>query len=373
MVNHTNILRDCRARYFFLLILLPCCITSSAQEKDFSVNLESQLHYGFIVPHRSGMESLIKGHVKAMEVHWDIPTFGHKEWEQLYNYPSWGFSWYYADLANPEQLGFVTGVFPYINFSILRKKRFSINYHVGWGFSYFSKPFNQEENYKNFAIGSKLNSIIGIGLEAKWKISDRISATFGTSFTHFSNGAFTIPNLGINVSSLQTGLSYYLGKTGKEIKRDSISPLLKKYEIAYIVAGGARAVYPLGNPKKFPAFTMNATFGMVRSPKNQFLVGLDLFYNSALLNHYKQKNIELSTKLEILQTGISLNYMAKISRVNIIMGMGTYIYTKYKLDGPFYHRIGMRYKLNEHLFANITLNSHFFKANYSEWGIGYRL
>lgn len=359
--------------FLFFIVLCSSFPSSAQQEKDYSFNLKSQVHYGFIIPHRTGMKNLIRGHVKSLEIHYDIPTYGKKEWQQLYNYPSWGFSWYFADLANSEQLGFATGIFPYINITTIRKKIFQFNYHLGWGLGYFSKPFNQEENYKNIVIGSKLNAIIALGAESKWKISSRASASLGISFTHFSNGSFTVPNLGINIPSVHGGMSYYFGNTSREYQSDSIVSLQKKYEIAYIAAGGLRAVYPLGSTRRYPAFSLNATFGTARSQKNQFLIGYDLFYNTALFDYFERAKIILDSKWEMLQTGISLNYMAKISKVSIITGMGIYIYTKYKFDGPFYHRIGMRYKINEHLFVNVTLKSHFFKADFSEWGIGYRL
>lgn len=356
----------------FFIVLFLSHTTTAQQEKDYSFNLETKAHYGFIIPHRTGMKNLILGHVKALEINYDIPTYGKKEWERLYNFPTWGLSYYFADLANPRELGFATGLFPYINFSSIKRNKFQFNYHLGWGIGYISKSFDRKENYKNTVIGSKLNAIIGLGMEAEWNISKRVSASMGISLTHFSNGAFTVPNLGINIPSVHGGISYYFGKINKEYNNDSITSPQKKFEISYVIASGLRAVYPAGSKEKYPAFSMGATFGNSRSLKNQFLVGFDLFYNTALFDYYKRAKISLTNNFEILQPGISFNYMAKISRIHILTGMGAYIYTKYKFDGPFYHRVGMRYYLNENIFLNITLKTHFFKADFGEWGVGFK-
>ncbi len=356
----------------FLLGCIQISTSSIAQEgKNYSFNIEPKVHYGFIIPHRTGIKNLIKGHVKGFELNYDIPTFGEKKWQQLYHYPTWGFSFYFADLANPLQLGFATGIFPYINFSTIKKDIFNLNFHLGWGVGYISKPFNRIENYKNIIIGSKINAIISLGCEAEWKLTNRISASSGISLTHFSNGAFTIPNLGINIPTANAGLSCYFGKVGKSLIIDSVTAKNGKKEISYFAAGGLRAVYPLGSTEKYAAFSMGITFALLSSVKNQFLVGYDLFYNTAHYDYFKRAKIILKNQFENLQPGISLFYAARISRISIITGMGYYIYSKYKQDGPVYHRIGMRYQVTENIFANVTLKTHFFKADFSEWGIGY--
>lgn len=356
-----------------LILLFSTLCTFSQEEINYSLRLETKGQYGFIIPHRTGMKNLITGHVKALEFNYDIPTFGDKMWEQIYQYPSWGLSWYLADLANPDQLGFATGVYPYLRLYPVKNKSFLLSYHLGWGFGYLSKSFSRVENYKNIAIGSKLNAIIGLGAECRFKISQHTTLSSGISFTHFSNGAYKMPNLGINIPAVSAGISYALSNRGKTFRTDTIPPVNKRIYVSYTINGGMKSIYPSGSKGKYPAFTFNASFGKERSHKHLFLTSIDVFYNTALLKYYKKAGIDLENNFENFQTGISFCYMARVSKVHIITGMGAYIYTKYKLDGPFYHRIGMRYQISEKIFANLTLKTHFFKADFSEWGIGYRL
>jgi hypothetical protein len=54
-----------------------------------------------------------------------------------------------------------------------------------------------------------------------------------------------------------------------------------------------------------------------------------------------------------------------------VLGMGAYVKDRYQPDGPLYHRIGMRYQFSNGITANLVLKSHWAKADYVEWGIGY--
>lgn len=369
--QYFHVLKERKTILLFLAIYGFSPLIPAQESGNFSFSPEGKIHYGFIIPHRTGMKNLITGHVKALEINYDIPTYGKKEWEQIYNYPTWGLSCFIADLGNPVQLGFATGLFPYVNFPKIKTERFRFSYHVGWGLGYVSKAFDRTENYKNTIIGSNMNAIISLGLESELKVSGRLSANAGMSFTHFSNGAFTVPNLGINIPSVNLGISYLAGNPNQEFRRDSIGKPKKNYEVSFIFSGGLKSVYPLGNTKKYPAFSFSTTFGTFRSQKNRLVAGMDVFYNTALFDYFQRAEIPVSGKWEMIQPGVSLNYIATVSRINIIIGMGTYIYSRYTFDGKYYHRIGMRYRINEHLFANLTLKSHFFKADFSEWGIGY--
>jgi hypothetical protein len=43
----------------------------------------------------------------------------------------------------------------------------------------------------------------------------------------------------------------------------------------------------------------------------------------------------------------------------------------YNPDDMFYHRLGLRYQFKEHLLLNLVLKSHWARADYIEYGIGY--
>ena len=51
--------------------------------------------------------------------------------------------------------------------------------------------------------------------------------------------------------------------------------------------------------------------------------------------------------------------------------MGVYIKDKYQPEDYFYHRVGMRYYFKNGLNAQVVLKSHWARADYVEWGLGY--
>ena len=51
--------------------------------------------------------------------------------------------------------------------------------------------------------------------------------------------------------------------------------------------------------------------------------------------------------------------------------MGVYLKDTYKLDLPFYFRIGGRYQFLNGLTASYALKTHAGKADYLEFGLGY--
>jgi hypothetical protein len=51
--------------------------------------------------------------------------------------------------------------------------------------------------------------------------------------------------------------------------------------------------------------------------------------------------------------------------------MGYYLRDKYKPEDFLYHRVGFRYYLKNGITVNCVLKSHWAKADYAEFGIGY--
>jgi hypothetical protein len=58
-------------------------------------------------------------------------------------------------------------------------------------------------------------------------------------------------------------------------------------------------------------------------------------------------------------------------RVGLIVQMGSYINPYYDGNGYLYHRIGIRAKVSQHLIANLSLKTHWAKADIVEFGLGY--
>ncbi|MBL4651791.1 MAG: acyloxyacyl hydrolase [Flavobacteriales bacterium] len=327
-------------------------------------------HYGFIVPHRDGLSNLLTNHTKMIEISLDKKTFGAKKWERDYSNPSYGISFLFLDMGNPIHLGYGIGLLPYVNYPVFTKEKFQFNIRVGFGAIYATKPFRQSEN-KNIIYGSNINALVSFTGEAKIKLSDKIAVHPGIAFTHFSNGAYELPNLGLNSTSVNFGVSYKLNHQTKLTILDSIARFKPYIEISASGGFGSKEIEPGGSRYYFGAG--NVELAARISPMSQFYVGVDEFYNTSVKPRMETQLNTTLTNAEILQTGFVLGYYLKMNRLQIGVAWGTYLYTKTVIDKRFYHKLTNLYYITDKIFAKFVLKTHFVKADYFEFGLGYKI
>lgn len=340
----------------------------SKQKAAFNIGIRG--HYGFIIPHRVGMENLIQGHVKAGEISMEKQTSGNKSWQKSWKYPIVGFCFYGADLANRKELGYSLAVFPYLKFSPINQNRFRLSIRVGGGFGYVTKRFDTESNYKNVLIGSHANIIANLVGEAQWKLSDRIWISAGLGFMHYSNGAFRVPNLGINVPSMNAEFNYRIGQNPQRtIPSDTIPSV--KYSATAFGSFGLKENYPVGS-EKFPVYNLSLQFNRHFGYRSKIILMVDVFQNTSLEQRMSQDSVSYNGPTDITQIGFMLAYGMVVDKLTITVGQGIYARTKYKGDTHFYHRVGVTYDLTKRIGLRWMLKTHFFKADCFEFGIGYR-
>ncbi len=327
--------------------------------------------YGFIMPHHPEMKSLIKGHVKSFDLFLEFPTNGKQEWHYRYNFPTWGVSFYTADLANREQAGWAMGVYPYFNLPLFGGKSFRIKQKVGWGVGYLTKYFHRQENHKNIIVGSAINAIVNLTTSAEIDISKKIKSRIAFSFIHFSNASYAQPNLGYNLPAASLGFLYSFGDTDIPKNSDTLADFKTKFYLSSVIAGGVKEILPAGG-RKYPAFVHSLDAAYRFTYKSGVALTGDLYYNTSIKERLERDTISV-TDVGIMQPGVALFYRIYFGKINMSLGMGTYIYSRLKDDGIFYHRFITRYQLNERLFLNVVLKTHFFKADFAEFGIGYHL
>ena len=276
-------------------------------------------------------------------------------------------------MGNPTQLGNEIGAYPFINFHLQRSAKEKLYLRAGLGLAYLPVIFNQETDHKNILIGTHVNTIINLRLTYHYYLSNSIRIETGFGITHCSNGSFSTPNLGINIISLNAGLSYCLN----ERKVQHISPQPdtsnhKKLIHEFYVSGGTMEIEPPGG-HRYGAVTLNYTAYKKLNRKNSIGAGIDLFYNSANLETLALDSIHVASKLENIQVGIKFGYEFIIGKIALPYEIGAYLYTKSLGHGYEYNRLGIRYYINPHFIANISLLAHFASADFVEWGVGYRL
>jgi hypothetical protein len=369
-------LRHCRNRLLilYMIFLLLGSFETRGQTVPFKSKLwlESKIHYGFVVPHHEGMIHLTGQHFTMFELDILQATNGNKLWEQLHKYPLKGISLLYTDLGGAKYLGKAIGVFPYLDFQLTKGKRINLFFRFGAGIGYLTKHFTRLENYKDIAIGSHFNALIQMMYELRWKPIPRLDVNASISLTHFSNGAIKTPNLGINIPTLSVGLAFKMDKTQPERIRQELPVFNKrKWEFNVIGIFGISALYAAGG-HEYTAYTVSAGFLRPLSLKRKIGIGLDVFYDNAIIETMRRMNLELNNKLEVIRPGLTFTHKMEFSHLAIVMQLGGYVYTKYKRDGYFYDRLALQYRFGDHLLVHLALKTHLFVADMIEYGVGYK-
>jgi hypothetical protein len=350
------------------VLLVP---TVRAQESSTSYYLGARTHMGYIIAHRPGMGHLIQSHTKAIDLFYEKQTDGSQPWHHTYNFPTWGINFSFVDLGNTEELGKSASIISFASFPLIKKEKFQLNQRVGLGLGFVQKPFDSEENHKNIAIGSVVNSNIVFSLEAQRHFG-RLSLSGGVVLTHYSNAAFTMPNLGLNIPSIQLSAAYLMDDRTPDPERNEIPEVDKSWDIRAMAGFGFKEINPPGG-KKYGAYVASAIFRKPFTPKSTFVTGLDLFYNSSIIGIWDQDTTAYSSKLSAAQIGINAGYSFTLDAFNIYLNMGAYALSEYKEKGTMYHRLGISYLFNNRMVVGCALKTHWTVADYFEMHIGYKI
>lgn len=344
-------------------------LSQSSPRKDFV--LSGQGHVGYIISHRATMSHLVKGHVFGGELNYIFRTCGDKCWQQIHKYPEIGLSFMHLDLANPKQLGSMEALYPYLNLRINKmRKKVSWSIRVGIGLAYVTKPFHPITNHKNNAIGSHLNGFVNLRLNAAAMLSKSFRLDAGIGLSHASNGAVKTPNLGLNIPTAHLGFGYVFGNKERVFIKDSvIAPAIKKWRPSLILLAGLKEIDPGG--REYLSFGLLMNMYRTIGHKSRMGGGLELSYNSATKKYWAEDSVFTNNPVDMMKLGIKYSYSFNIERVSLPIDFGYYVYNKLPNDDMFFHRIGIRYMVNKHLIANVTLLTHWARADYFEWGIGY--
>ncbi len=354
--------------YGLLFCLTLNFINGFAQDSIRSLGLKQTNHFGAILPHRQIVNEVIEGHTFASEVSFYKATSGKNNWQQQYNYPRLGVSALYVNFGNPTELGESIGVFPFIELP-LNQRKIQLNFKVGYGIGYISKPFDRVNNYKNVVIGSFFNALIYLNLGVRLPLSQRVKLSSGLSIIHFSNGSFERPNLGVNIASISTGLSYEFGNKITPLTTEIVSRE-KKWTKQLMVGFGVKETPPVDGPKYF---VNTYSFNMIKlkRDKSSYGFGADLFYDASLQSTILRGDELAQTKeSDNFRLGVIGIYSFDFGKISLLLEIGGYLYTKYEEQGFIYNRFTSRFNVSDKVFLNLGLKTHYAVADFVEAGIG---
>lgn len=332
-----------------------------------SIGISVSYLHGFLIAHRPSLVPLQQNHADGYELCINKQTTGSKIWQCIYNYPSIGLKYQFLNSGNPEQIGRGHAIIPYVDFAFGKKLNAQLHLMAGFGLGYIEKPFDVKKNYKNIAIGSHLNGIINASVQYKIMLFQKFYADAGLNLTHFSNGSIVVPNLGINIVTVKSGITYYIGNS-KKILREPPPSFEKKYRNTVYLAGALKQIYPVLGADYYAVILSAAKLKQL-SARKAIGLGADVHYDSSIKFKISPEggNNKFTTGI---RAGLNGTYEMIISDFSLLIQMGGYLYNNAKSDGTIYQRLGTRYQFNKNYFACVNLKTHWAKADFFEWGFG---
>lgn len=390
---------------FLIIVFSVYSFVVSSQTKN-NYAIKAEYLYGNILKHTSHLQNLVKDPTKGMELAIEWQTMGEQNWHQYIGYPRLGLGLVSLNLGNPEMLGNLYAIYPYLNFRLFHIDGFVVNMKGGAGMSFLTKTFNNTATDPNVlttgnaAIGSVINVYFAGGINAIVALEKGFALTAGVQWNHASNGSFYQPNSGINMINASAGVSYTpFYKYAYRPIRKHLRDMPQKFSFEFIASGGKRELY-YKDDKQYP--TGSFVMAVYRPLGNAIRlgVGVEGFYDGVYDGTTKFERTYLTQdKLENkFRVGLSLRPELMFGRFTAGIHAGIYVhnplknlepYTDAKIailnkpmiypydiekeDGWFYTRASLQYSVTENLFLSLGLKTHLQKAEFIEWGLGYKL
>jgi hypothetical protein len=352
-----------------------------------------QVHGGMSTfrPHRSEMHLSQNGFAHA-DISAILYTSGNRRWSADNGAPRVGLR--YAFYQFPDRaMGQAHGLNAFLSKDFVRRDNWRWYWQAGFGLGYLTRVFDPVDNPRQNAISSRLNVYVDARMGVALTTRERWETHLGIMAYHFSNAANKLPNSGMNF------LGAYLGWSPKVTpKASALGPKKpdKKNEWLIGFNGWARQSSE-GKPYDLIG-NGYVEYNRRITPRYQIGAGVNLFYEA-----YEKVYERWATfwgdgghptydPMNLLASGVHINNEWMTDRFSAFFHFGLYTHGHQREmnafadygEGPYehqtvfirseiFHRIGFRYRLTNHLSLNLSMLTHFFKAQYTEMGVAVRL
>ena len=359
---------------FLLLLTLLLCGAAGRAQPELSNPLSSAvtLHTGYMLPEYPFIGALTEDYIRSVDVSLFRETVGRSEWDQLYNYPSYGLSLFYSSLGNEAVFGREAAMNAFCQlYHSAPWRRFRVYNRIGLGLGYVTRKYDPQRNPLNVAVASHLNIHFNFRVGAEYALTERLGLTTGLSFDHFSNANTSEPNLGLNYLTGYGGVSYRWGeKTAKRVHQ--LAPHSPRNEWALFASLGGKRTRALASNYYLTA-SLSVEFTRSLSRKFHLGVGGDLFYDASVRISL-EKQARSYRPSDHFQTGIHLSQSLVYHRLALTIQEGVYIgLTEQVNDYPIYTRGIVRYQFSDRLLFRFAMKAHLHILDYPELGFGYLL
>jgi hypothetical protein len=357
--------------FIFHILLLLCTATFPAYTQSLLKHSSVGVRYfqGSFLTHVPKAQYLRDSYSYFGELSIQQQTDGRKAWQVVNRLPQVGVALFYGNTGSRRYMGSMAGVFPFVAWRLYKTARFNSSLRTGAGLGWVQKPYDKITNHKAVLIGTHVNGYFAFLCQAEVKLFSNLHAAAGISFSHFSNGSSTLPNLGLNIPALSVGLRYEPQETPMilKLKKDTT---LKKSSVSFFTTVGLKQ-FPWIGSKRYAVNTFQLEWSRRYCASGRYAGGTVLFYDRAL--EVDPAGIpDRKRKGNKLQAGVFVGYEHLFGRLSVPLQLGAYVYN-HDIYSSLFQQLGFRYRINRHWTAQLSMKTHSGKADFIHAGIGYQM
>ena len=326
-----------------------------------------------VMAHTAAIQHLVNSHPTGFEVNVQRQTTGAAPWHAWYKYPKVGLAVTYYDFHNPV-LGYVLAASPYLSKSFSRGPKHDFSFRMGAGLAYLTNPYDRETNHKNTIVSSALNATLQMRFEYDYALAPHLGLLVGLGLNHYSNGATSKPNFGVNLPSVVLGLNYHEQRPAPQA--NALTSALTEAEQRRFFNVSASIGYKQrteSDRRKYLANSVTAAVGRRVNRKSNLLLGIEGFYDRSLKATLEDTTRAGVKQPDVKKLGVFAGHELLFGQLAFVSHLGFYGYAPYKSSTIFYERLGLKYQFNSLLFGAIDLKLHGGKADVIEFKVGAKL
>ena len=325
-----------------------------------------------IMAHTYAIRHLVASHPTGFELNFQRQTTGAAPWHGWYKFPKVGVALTYYDFQNPV-LGYAFAASPYISKTFSRGAKHDFSFRMGGGLAFLTNPYNQETNHKNTIASSVLNATLQFRLEYDYALTPHLGLLAGIGLNHFSNGATTKPNFGVNLPSVVLGFNYHEQRPAPQINANAPEPAEVGRNFFNVSTSLGFKQRTESDHQKYLVNSVTAAVGRRVNRKSNLLLGVEGFADRSLKATLEDTTRTGGKQPDVKKVGVFVGHELMFGRLAFVSHLGFYVYAPYKSSTAYYERLGVKYHVTEQLFGAIDLKIHRGAADVIEFKIGAKL
>ena len=325
----------------------------------------------------------------ALQMGWKYNPFS---WQyQLYPKAYRGFGVRYSFMGDPAYLGNPISLYYMQGSNIWTfSDRLALRYEANLGMAFGWKEYDPLKGNYNIATGGlPVSVLINLYLKLGYRINPFWEAELTAGLSHFSNGAYRLPNMGINQVPFGIGMRYYLNPSKERtlVAKEPL-PLFKRsldWELSFYMTKRQRIVPDKQieerlrfNDINYMVFNLSLSPMLHHTRLVKFGPSVDIFYDEStnvklwFTPDKSRMEYQLAPFLERWNIGLSARGEIVLPGLSFYGQLGYNLFDKSNSTGRFYQIVGAKCYLNKELYINGGVRAcNFSIAQCAFIGLGY--